>query len=250
MRDTRKGEKYFKGFLKYIEDDIEDDVDYLENTPKIKPLATVNIPWALYQYYIKKMEIDYCLGVEIPSFSENVNIALDWLQSMNDYGAKLQDREDQEYFAQKKELTQNVLFFHHFWLSFALGVGLEVKRITQAMELIGQAGEDRFMDLVMVQLGQSNRKVASKVRHPIIFQGLVDIIDAESQERPGLMKAYLEKWLDLMKKEGFKESHKKEEFYYTGYWCYASALVVMLWDIDDSSFRNNPYYPKDLVRKL
>ncbi|WP_428680745.1 PoNe immunity protein domain-containing protein [Photobacterium sanguinicancri] len=30
-------------------------------------------------------------------------------------------------------------------------------------------------------------------------------------------------------------------------WCWESALIVKLYDIDDSSFIDNEYYPKDLV---
>jgi hypothetical protein len=250
MRDTRKDEGYFKGFLEDIQSDINKDIGKMDRIDSMNPIASVNIPWALYQYYIKKMEIDYCLGVEIPSFSENVNTALDWLQSMNDYGAKLQDRENQEYFAQKKELTLDVLYKHIRWLAFALGSGVDRSLIKQAMDLMGQAGVDRYFDHLMVQLGDTGRKVSSQVRHPIIFKKLVKIIEAPEEQRSSLLQEYLEGWYKSTLKEKLNDNHSEEEFYYKGYWCYEAALVVMLWNIDDSSFRNNPYYPKDLVRKL
>jgi hypothetical protein len=117
MRDTRKDEGFFEGFLAYLQRRIDKDINKMDRIESMNPIASVNIPWALYEFYTEKMEIDYCLGVEIPSFSENVNTALDWLQAMNDYGAKLQDRENQEYFALKKELTLNMLYFHLYWLA-------------------------------------------------------------------------------------------------------------------------------------
>jgi hypothetical protein len=250
MRDTRKDEGYFKGYLEDIQSDIEKRLGKMDRIESMNPIASVNIPWALYEFYTEKMEIDYCLGVEISSFSENVNTALDWLQAMNDYGAKLQDRENQEYFADYKELTLDVLYKHIRWLTFALGSGVDRSLIKQAMGLMGQAGVDRYFDLLMVQLGDTGRMVSSKVRHPIIFKELVEIIEAKESERPKLIAGYLENWMSYRKKEGLKEYHTNEDFYYKGYWCYEAALVVMLWNIDDSSFRNNPYYPKDLVRKL
>jgi hypothetical protein len=250
MRDTRKDEGFFEGFLAYLQRRIDKDINKMDRIESMNPIASVNIPWALYEFYTEKMEIDYCLGVEIPSFSENVNTALDWLQAMNDYGAKLQDRENQEYFALKKELTLNMLYFHLYWLAFALGSGVDRSKIKQAMDLMGQAGDDRFFDLLTVQLGDKGRKVSSKVRHPIIFKKLVEIIEAPEEQRSSLMQEYLEGWYKSTLKEKLNNNHNDDDFTYKGYWCYEAALVVMLWNIDDSSFRNNPYYPKDLVRKL
>jgi hypothetical protein len=34
---------------------------------------------------------------------------------------------------------------------------------------------------------------------------------------------------------------------YSGYWCFEAAAVVKLLGIDDSSFRDNEYYPADLL---
>jgi hypothetical protein len=115
---------------------------------------------------------------------------------------------------------------------------------------MGQAGDDRFFDLLTVQLGDKGRKVSSKVRHPIIFKKLVEIIEAPEEQRSSLMQEYLEGWYKSTLKEKLNNNHNDDDFTYKGYWCYEAALVVMLWNIDDSSFRNNPYYPKDLVRKL
>jgi len=35
---------------------------------------------------------------------------------------------------------------------------------------------------------------------------------------------------------------------YFGYWCFEAALAVRLFGIDDSSFADHSYYPKDLAR--
>jgi hypothetical protein len=42
-------------------------------------------------------------------------------------------------------------------------------------------------------------------------------------------------------------THTGNGFGYFGYWCFEAALVTVLWDIDDSSYRHNLVYPKDLV---
>jgi hypothetical protein len=38
-----------------------------------------------------------------------------------------------------------------------------------------------------------------------------------------------------------------EKFSYFGYWSFESAAIVAALGLDDSSFRDNEYYPKDLV---
>lgn len=43
------------------------------------------------------------------------------------------------------------------------------------------------------------------------------------------------------------ESHQSEANIYCGYWSFEAAVIVAIKNLDDSSFRDNPYYPKDLV---
>ena len=38
-----------------------------------------------------------------------------------------------------------------------------------------------------------------------------------------------------------------DSYYYYGYWSFEAAAVVATLDLDDSRFRDNEYYPKDLV---
>ena len=46
---------------------------------------------------------------------------------------------------------------------------------------------------------------------------------------------------------GWYNSHKGRHATYYGYWSFESAAIVAILDLDDSSFRDNQYYPKDLV---
>ena len=50
-----------------------------------------------------------------------------------------------------------------------------------------------------------------------------------------------------MKPAAWYNNDQGGEGAYYGYWCFEAALVVRLLDIDDSSFRDNVYYPKDMV---
>ena len=77
-----------------------------------------------------------------------------------------------------------------------------------------------------------------------MFSKLYKVIESEPEQRPNLVKAYLEAWYKL---EGSPDYHLMDTDAYIGYWCWEAALVVKLYDIDDSSFIDHEYYPKDLV---
>jgi hypothetical protein len=68
---------------------------------------------------------------------------------------------------------------------------------------------------------------------------------ATPEERPALVKEFVESWYKGMKSLGWYNSHTGGIYF--GYWCLEAALVTVLLDIDDSSYRDNLVYPKDLV---
>ncbi len=61
-----------------------------------------------------------------------------------------------------------------------------------------------------------------------------------------LVKAFLEK--DFYHRHMVRyNSHKEQYNLYIGYWSFEAAAVVRIRGLDDSSFRDHPYYPSDLV---
>lgn len=64
------------------------------------------------------------------------------------------------------------------------------------------------------------------------------------------IKNYLNNWYPNTHYLTWHESAssiEKNKFSYFGYWSFEAAALVSILSIDDSSFRNNNYYPKDLV---
>lgn len=62
------------------------------------------------------------------------------------------------------------------------------------------------------------------------------------------IKLFLEKdWKKAFDDTPFFQAHKSIHDIYVGYWCFVAAAIVKIKGLDDSSFRNNQYYPKDLV---
>jgi hypothetical protein len=65
------------------------------------------------------------------------------------------------------------------------------------------------------------------------------------------MKRYVENWYSEMKKKAhFWGKHEmiSDDFSpYSGYWAMCSAAFTYLYKIDDSSYRDDIIYPKDMV---
>ena len=73
------------------------------------------------------------------------------------------------------------------------------------------------------------------------------LFDRVVQRRdPALVRTFLDGWYKkVYLADGGFPTHGGDA--YDGYWSYEAAAVVMLWNIDDSAFREHPYYPDALV---
>lgn len=75
-----------------------------------------------------------------------------------------------------------------------------------------------------------------------------------SGARPAAVREFLKGWYDASRKApwwGSKRDAEEhpEDVRHVGHWAFEAAAVVKLLDIDDSSFRDAPYYPADLVTR-
>lgn len=84
------------------------------------------------------------------------------------------------------------------------------------------------------------------------YRGLLDAIDADTPEEMAKdMKKYVKAWYPGMKGQahfwGKHEQITPEFTPYYGYWAMCAAAFSYLYELDDSSYRNEIVYPKDLV---
>ena len=84
------------------------------------------------------------------------------------------------------------------------------------------------------------------------YRKLLDAIDSDTpEEMQAEMKRYVKNWYKDMKGVAFfwgKHEDITPEFSpYSGYWAMSAAAFTYLYQIDDSSYRNETVYPKDLV---
>lgn len=74
------------------------------------------------------------------------------------------------------------------------------------------------------------------------------IIETNKKTGAKLLYEFITKdWYSNHKESSWYNSHKDKYNTYLGYWSFETAAIVKILGIDDSSFINCQYYPKDLV---
>jgi len=63
------------------------------------------------------------------------------------------------------------------------------------------------------------------------------------------LQYFLEKeWYNSFKGTPLYNSHKNPNDIYVGYWCFVSAAIVKIKQLNDTDFQDNQYYPKDFLK--
>lgn len=84
---------------------------------------------------------------------------------------------------------------------------------------------------------------------PQTFEKLRQAIsETDKAKAEKLVKEFITKdWYKNHKDVGWYNSHKSKHDTYFGYWSFETAAIVKIMGLDDSSFIDCQYYPKDLV---
>ena len=79
------------------------------------------------------------------------------------------------------------------------------------------------------------------------YRKLFKVFAAAPDQRPALMVKYLGEWYEASRREPYFERHLDGGYGFRGYWSWEAAATVWVLNIDDSSFRDMRFYPRDLV---
>lgn len=90
-----------------------------------------------------------------------------------------------------------------------------------------------------------DREMSEVYLRQLPYRKLEKVFTADEADRPALMSAYMDEWYGASKREPYHDRHKSSQF--PGYWSLEAAAITVILRIDDSSYRDKPYYPKDLV---
>ncbi|SDK83016.1 protein of unknown function [Pseudomonas libanensis] len=142
------------------------------------------------------------------------------------------------------------LYGSQYWealqlICFAILLGHSDK-LAKIADLLIHENDDQdslLEDLVAPYL--LGRPVATVYTRQLPYRKTRKIFQADPEEQPTLMSQYLKEWYLASRREPFHDRHKSS--FFPGYWSLEAGAMTFILGIDDSSYRDMPFYPKDLV---
>lgn len=111
-------------------------------------------------------------------------------------------------------------------------------------------GEDCFVHTVFHALGIPDfpGKQAGLL-HENPYGILYDALAGSKEDQQKAMQTYLTRWYESQSIEGcyWRERHSFNPPMHLGYWAFETGMLTVINDLDDSGYRDMPYYPRDMV---
>ncbi|TWP23051.1 DUF1911 domain-containing protein [Apibacter muscae] len=230
IRAQFKNKKYFKKeinyFNKIINLLIEDNKKYKQENGENTGYQFVNLSLK----YIRLLECYYSQGGDVqqilPYFEKAIeNLSQGWSEEYQGYNLLLE--------------------------MVSLGVLLDIPKneFQKIKDFIHKADVSSIEDLwkpdslIFYLLGETDKKRESPFP---AYKKLYQITQQPKEEAEISIKKYLDNWYSMHKDEPWYNSHLRDSGY-SGYWAWEVAAVVKVKGLDDTGFKDNPYYPYDMV---
>jgi len=83
------------------------------------------------------------------------------------------------------------------------------------------------------------------------FEPLKPVFDSPKDEAITRIRDFLQnEWYDIHADCGWYDTHKSMKTEYDGYWSFETAAIVKMLGLDDSTMKDQQYYPYDLVHMI
>ncbi|MDD0976098.1 PoNi-like cognate immunity protein [Pseudomonas fontis] len=130
-------------------------------------------------------------------------------------------------------------------LAVLFDMPIRVEQIADYISLDPDDGQDSLIRQLFVRVGVN--LPGEELIHLKPYAELQAALATSGDEQHQLMGRYLKHWYRNMKGCYWHERDKRPDAGFFGYWAFEAAMVTVLWNIDDTVYRDLPYYPKDLV---
>jgi hypothetical protein len=137
-------------------------------------------------------------------------------------------------------------------LSFAYFFNAERSDVEKIMSHIPYTGKDKLIDRLIAAIIPEH-PVSQDIAFPDVYKPICDAMGVYDKDaRDVLVQLFLKKYYPSLKKHDvtWYDSHKEKDpeyNFHTGYWVFELAAIAVAIGWDDTDFRDNMYYPKDLA---
>lgn len=231
MRDRIKDEHYFNSLIQKEKESIIMFEDAVKKTTLEKgelDRGTRNGYNILINSYEKEINLLYSLGEDLATIEEVYKKLLLYYSKMWDrkYG----------YIELIKVLSLAVLF--------------EVDRsdiFELEKKLISEKFDDYLVNFLIQKIDSTWERKGEEFEFKV-YDCLKQILEKDREIACEELKEYLlEKWYEIHRECAWYDSHKSNKNVYCGYWSFEAGAIAKILNLDDSSLKDVPYYPYDLV---
>jgi len=251
MRDNRKDLQYWEKVISLTEKLRNQTIEKLEQG-LISCDRINDVKRYLVDSYLRSITEKYSAGYPIQELnSDDIIKAIDLTHESWDGVWKLKDRKG-------NELNQYILsaYDEMLWM-LSLGYLLDIPN-DNFQKLVDVIDRDQVKDFLfefIIRAKIKNRKPIVEESYqkyfwiPHIFDSLRKaIVETDKTNAELLVKQFVRKeWYNKHKSQGWYNSHNNPHDTYFGYWSFETTAVVKIMGLDDRSFKDCQYYPKDLV---
>ncbi|UIZ97047.1 PoNe immunity protein domain-containing protein [Acinetobacter johnsonii] len=205
------------------------------------------------------MSLQYSAGGDIAFIQELYPYLLNWTEEY----AEIHSQYHQSPEADGRYVWHISLETEDYWyialrlICFGLLTGYadQMDRIMPIIDYVEATPEgqekDGLIERLVAPFVADRGTPPDEARRHLPYRKLIKVFNASPEQRPALMLQYLEDWYEASRREPYYDQHPQPDIRsgvsYYGYWSWEAAAVTVISRIDDSSYRDKPYYPKDLV---
>ena len=229
MRTKIKDEAYFKNFITCQPERIEEFIQfYEENKANWSDEDITSNYYSVFRIschmFIAKYSAGYTIDEVTKSYIDTLNYMVRGWSKIGGY-------------------------VHMVWM---LSVGLLLKIDKSDFEkLVFLVNRDHLQDYVidyLISFRFRDIKLSDTLEFAKPYKAVLETTEMPKTDAQARIRKYLEKeWYRGHKESYWYEDDKSEFDIYFGHWSFESAAVTAIMGLDDSSYRDNQYYPKDLV---
>ncbi|MEO1029907.1 MAG: PoNe immunity protein domain-containing protein [Bacteroidota bacterium] len=256
IRDKLKDIKYFDEFITRLYKSQERRYEKLANNA-IKKERIPIVKRDMSGNYLRIIYAKYSRGDNM--FSNN--IYAEFLNSLKLMSENWEENFGRFIHSQKnKAIVLNQYSFSMYLslldrLSIAILLDLEASQFKQLFQFVDKDNVKDFLLEFLMGYYDTERPPITEESYQEFFHinerfgRLKTIIKEENKTTAEQeLKYFLEKeWYDSFKGTPLYNQHLNPNDTYSGYWCFVAAAIVKIKGLDDSSFRANAYYPKDML---
>ncbi|WP_117311927.1 PoNe immunity protein domain-containing protein [Stenotrophomonas sp. G4] len=199
------------------------------------------------------MSLQYSAGAPIDQLAEIWPYAMQWAE---EYGSFDKAYDDSPENTSGERIPHAPLVSESYWIVALRMVCFGI--------LTGNANDlprvMAFLDYVNAELGihdgllerlvapwAPGRPIPDTATRHLPYRKLFKVFDATPDKRPALMAPYLDEWYHASRREPYIDQHGEGDISFYGYWSWEAAATTIVLGIDDSSYRDMAFYPKDLA---